>query len=292
MNTLFQEMGYYTEIQKKVNLGSRGKKEIDVYIRDDRASVNQIMLVECKNWASRVAQGTVHEMHFVMQNSGANTGFIISQMGFQAGAYEAAKDTNIHLLTWEDLQHTFRKQWLRHQTNLLDLVVAEMRGIDSAHLDQSETVKTIHNNMFFGTTKQRRELLDVLADIRIAQFAAMSQPKRYDEPPPITVSADEGYPGSVKSVHGDYELHLASVRDFYAWLIPWSRSLVAKYRSLSVQARQTFDALPQGDQRKAFERALNEIKEETPIRVFRDTLGELRYQELLDSLEKARASVP
>jgi hypothetical protein len=31
VNALFQEMGYYTEVQKKVNLGNRGKKAIDVY---------------------------------------------------------------------------------------------------------------------------------------------------------------------------------------------------------------------------------------------------------------------
>src|SRR5690242_11426625 len=81
--TLFQEMGYATEVQKSVHLGSKGSKAVDVYVRDDRASVNQIMLVECKNWSSKVPQGPVHEMHFVMQHSGANTGFIISKVGFQ-----------------------------------------------------------------------------------------------------------------------------------------------------------------------------------------------------------------
>jgi hypothetical protein len=78
---IFSEMGYYTETPRHVELAGRGKKEVDVYIKDERASVNQVMLVECKSWSSRVKQDAVHSMHTVMQGSGANTGFIIRRYG-------------------------------------------------------------------------------------------------------------------------------------------------------------------------------------------------------------------
>lgn len=62
-------MGYHAETERQIELTGRGKKKIDVYIRDDRASVNQIMLVECKCWASSVPQDVVHSMQAVMHNS-------------------------------------------------------------------------------------------------------------------------------------------------------------------------------------------------------------------------------
>jgi hypothetical protein len=108
---LFREMGYDATTPFTVDLAGRGKKEVDVYIHDPRASVNQIMLAECKFWETAVPQDAVHSFHTVMSGAGANTGFIISKVGFQSGAHEAAKNTNIHLLTWDDLQHKFGRQW-------------------------------------------------------------------------------------------------------------------------------------------------------------------------------------
>ena len=67
----FAEMGYQTKSPRLVDLAGRGRKEIDVYVEDERASVNQIMLAECKSWSSRVPQDTVHSMHMVMQGAGA-----------------------------------------------------------------------------------------------------------------------------------------------------------------------------------------------------------------------------
>jgi hypothetical protein len=56
---LFREMGYDAITPSTVNLAGRGEKEVDVYIHDRRASVNQIMLAECKFWESAVPQDTV-----------------------------------------------------------------------------------------------------------------------------------------------------------------------------------------------------------------------------------------
>ena len=46
-----------------------------------------------------------------MADVGANTGYIISRVGFQAGAYEAAANTNVKLLSWEEFQEVFVDQW-------------------------------------------------------------------------------------------------------------------------------------------------------------------------------------
>jgi hypothetical protein len=131
-------MGYLTTTQKIVELAGRGRKEVDVYIEDPRASVNQLMLVECRLWNAPVCQDAVHSMQTVMSGSGANTGFIVSKVGFQSGAYEAASSTNIHLLTWEELQHKFGRQWFMHRRDELKTIISELRLIDRTYMDQMD----------------------------------------------------------------------------------------------------------------------------------------------------------
>ena len=281
---IFSEMGYHTESPRHIELAGRGRKEVDVYIRDERASVNQIMLVECKFWSRRVNQEAVHSMHTVMLGSGANTGFIISKKGFQKGAQEAAKSTNIHLLTWEQLQHTFGRQWLAYQSDKLEKVIAELRGVDRAHLAQDAPIMTIHNNMFFESTGGWGELYDVLADIRTIIFAAMAQPKTYDEPGPIEVQANPDIPGAVVDSNGLHVVILPSVRDYFEWIMPIANELLAKYNALSKRAHEAFEALPDVEGDAVFQRSLNAVAEETPIRVFRENLGEATYASLLARL--------
>ena len=285
---LFSEMGYYTESPHHVELAGRGKKEVDVYIRDDRASVNQIMLVECKLWSHRVNQETVHAFHTVMLGSGANTGFIISRKGFQKGAHEAAKSTNIHLLTWEELQHKFGRQWLAHQSEKLENIIVELRGIDGAHLAQDTPIMTIHNNMFFNATEQWGDLFDVLADIRIIIFAAMAQPKTYGAPGPIEVLANPDIPGAVAKSDGLYIVLLRTVRDYFEWIMPVAVGLLAKYKAVSKRGHEAFEALPEAQFNKAFERALDAMTEEMPIRAFRKYLGEASYASLLAEMRRRK----
>lgn len=283
---MFKEMGYYSKSPRVVELGGRGKKEVDVYIKDERASVNQIMLVECKFWSSNVSQDAVHSMHTVMQGSGANTGFIISKKGFQEGAPEAASSTNIHLLTWEQLQHTFGRQWYTYKSEMLEKVIAELRRVDHAHLAQFEPIMTMHNNMFFDSTGQCGDLSDVLVDIRMIILAAMAQPKTYDKPGPIQVQANADFPRSVVDSHGLHVVVLSSVRDYFDWIMPIAKELLAKYEALSKRAHEAFEALSDSEGDAAFERSLYAMAEETPIRVFRKYLDEKTYTSLLAQLRR------
>jgi hypothetical protein len=49
----------------------------------------------------------------VVADSGAHHGLFISASGFQAGAYEAVRHTNIRLLSWEEFQEMFVEEWCR-----------------------------------------------------------------------------------------------------------------------------------------------------------------------------------
>jgi len=107
---MFEECGFETEIAKIVNL-VRGKKEIDVYARDTSSEYKPIILVECKYWKKAVNQEIIHSFRTVMDDFGANLGFIVSRNGFQSGSYDAAKKTNIHLVSLKDLENEYYLKW-------------------------------------------------------------------------------------------------------------------------------------------------------------------------------------
>ena len=67
-----------------------------------------VYLCECKHWRRAVPQEVVHAFRTVMADVGAHRGFIISIAGFQEGAFEAVANTNIDLVTFEELQEILR----------------------------------------------------------------------------------------------------------------------------------------------------------------------------------------
>ena len=89
----------------------RSDIEIDVFACEKIGNRENIFVIECKNWNKRIPQTVVYSVRTVVQDVGGNTGYIISKKGFQSGAYEAAKLTNVKLLTWHEFQNLFEEQW-------------------------------------------------------------------------------------------------------------------------------------------------------------------------------------
>jgi restriction system protein len=104
------ECGIDTAVEKVVELAC-GKAEIDVWAHDASSTPPQTYIIECKRWTDPVPQTIVHAFRTVVGDSGANWGAIISSNGFQSGAYEAARYSNVRLLTWEEFQGLFVKSW-------------------------------------------------------------------------------------------------------------------------------------------------------------------------------------
>ncbi len=107
---ILNECGYHAESPKKIDV-VRGQVEVDVYAIDEKSQPQFIYICECKNWDKRIPQEVVHSFRTVVNDSGAHIGMIISSKGFQSGAYEAAKSTNIKLLSWEEFQNEFCDRW-------------------------------------------------------------------------------------------------------------------------------------------------------------------------------------
>lgn len=66
---------------------------------------------ECKYWKSRIPQNVVHGFRTVVQEIGANIGYIVSMEGFQSGAVAAGDLTNLKLVTWQEFQDLFEESW-------------------------------------------------------------------------------------------------------------------------------------------------------------------------------------
>jgi hypothetical protein len=96
---LFDEIGCEVVVGKPID-NVRGAKEIDVFVRDVAITPPAVYLCECKLWKRAVPQEIVHAFRTVMADVGAHRGFIISGAGFQKGAFEAATNTNIDLVTF------------------------------------------------------------------------------------------------------------------------------------------------------------------------------------------------
>src|SRR5260221_9845968 len=69
-------------------------------------------ICECKDWRTNIPRGVVHGFRTVMEETGAHRGYIISRVGFQAGAIEAAKATNIDLVTFAEFQNIYFNKWI------------------------------------------------------------------------------------------------------------------------------------------------------------------------------------
>jgi hypothetical protein len=97
----------------------RGNVKIDVLAEDKNAIPTSTYIIECKYWNSDIPQTIIHSFRTIVNDYGANHGLIIARNRFQSGAYEAVKNTNICLLSWDDFLNLFEERWLGESINNL-----------------------------------------------------------------------------------------------------------------------------------------------------------------------------
>lgn len=100
---LFQKMGFSAEVEEDV-AGARARHQIDVVVRPALAGLPLLWIVECKHWKTPVPKAHVLTLLQIAQDVGADRAFLLSEVGFQAGAVAAAVNTNVSLSTIEELE--------------------------------------------------------------------------------------------------------------------------------------------------------------------------------------------
>lgn len=155
----FFSLGFSSETNKRIQ-GVRTNHNIDVYVQTKFMGQDLKWIIEAKKWQSKINQLQVLALRTIVDDIGADKGFIISEYGFQKGAMEASRNTNIHLLTFNELKvqtHEFiEKDIFKHFLDRLELIdrrykshnkfVREKYDLKLDHGDR-------HYSVFFVVTK-------------------------------------------------------------------------------------------------------------------------------------------
>jgi len=149
--SLFTMAGCSAETEKSVS-GTRTTHDVDVYVQFKALGLDNIWICECKNWKHRVDKSVVLAFRQIVQDVGANKGLIISANGFQSGAIEAVRNTNIELLSLTELQSCIKQNVHSDKASsgkaqlaqVIGNIVAEtdpkviVRYLDSSHSERAE----------------------------------------------------------------------------------------------------------------------------------------------------------
>ncbi|PYJ76120.1 MAG: hypothetical protein DME69_13660 [Verrucomicrobia bacterium] len=100
---LFRSLGFKAEVNHVVE-GVRSKHVIDVYVTFDRWGLRHTWIVECKRHARPITKADVETLKSIASEIGASLAFLLSESGFQSGAFDAARKTNVVLSSLEELR--------------------------------------------------------------------------------------------------------------------------------------------------------------------------------------------
>ncbi|MDI5891098.1 restriction endonuclease [Halomonas rhizosphaerae] len=84
--------------------GVRTNHDVDILVRTKFLGQDITWVVEAKFWNSKVNKSHVLALRAIVDDIGADRGFIVSKKGFQSGATEAAQSSNVNLKTFEELK--------------------------------------------------------------------------------------------------------------------------------------------------------------------------------------------
>jgi len=156
---LFCSTGYVCQ-HNVVLQGVRGSHQIDIVVDVDDMPTTHRWVVECKYWSNPVTKNEVLSLKSVMEDIGASHGFLLSEMGFQSGAYKMAQLQNISLISQVELQsHLTQKQLNPHHKQTNNYVISVEEIEDFGNFDSEAIIKF--------KSDDRSSVLDSLLEIHI-----------------------------------------------------------------------------------------------------------------------------
>lgn len=98
----FGKLGLTARVAHELD-GVRGVHKVDLYVVGLFHGIPFRWIVECKAWNSNIPKEEVMALAAIVQDVGADRGFLLSEIGFQSGAVREAHQSNITLSSLEDL---------------------------------------------------------------------------------------------------------------------------------------------------------------------------------------------
>lgn len=111
--TFFRSLGLQAEVETTVK-GTRGEHDVDVLVKGNLHGVNFVWIVECKAWRSNIPKEKVMALAAIVDDVGADRGFLLSEVGFQSGAIQQARKRSITLTSIQDLREVATESAIGH----------------------------------------------------------------------------------------------------------------------------------------------------------------------------------
>jgi predicted HicB family RNase H-like nuclease len=107
--SFFRNLGANVETNKRVS-GIRGIHDIDVYIELNVLGQKTIWIAECKLWKTAIPKDKILTLYQIVQDIGADKGLLFSESGFQSGAINSTKQTNILLISIDEMKEMVKDE--------------------------------------------------------------------------------------------------------------------------------------------------------------------------------------
>lgn len=111
--TFFRSLGLRADVETTVH-GTRGEHDVDVLVRGNLYGVKFVWIIECKAWRSNIPKEKVMALAAIVEDVGADRGFLLSEVGFQSGAIQQARKRNITLTSIQDLRDVATENAIGH----------------------------------------------------------------------------------------------------------------------------------------------------------------------------------
>lgn len=149
MAAFFRERGCTASVEARVR-GARAEHSVDVFVTFRQHGIECRWIVECKLWKNRVEKENVLTLKAIVEDVGADRGIIFCEWGFQSGGLDAARHTNILLVTsLEEFKRTVR---LNEVSTALTYRDSDKHGGPAIHLlpngDQPQHLLTYRGRVF------------------------------------------------------------------------------------------------------------------------------------------------
>jgi Restriction endonuclease len=185
---ILRECGMAVQRQVRLPL-PRGAVDVDVLAEETTEGITHRIICECKNWRTNVPREVVHAFRTVMQETGANRGYIVSRTGFQQGAIDAAVATNIELVTFEEFQERYFTKWITRRSRDIEdrignfNVYYEPLGPPGYHLLANHAERAAYDRVWARYA---------FAGVMLAPFSPYLRMANQDRPyPPLPFDASE-----------------------------------------------------------------------------------------------------
>jgi hypothetical protein len=120
----FRSIGLDASTDLRVQ-GVRTHHDVDVVVTSHHAGFDITWFVECKHWSKPVSKLHVLGLREIVADCGVDRGIILCESGFQSGAAEAAKLTNVRVTSLKELSkeasHEIFAMRLREQYDRIEV---------------------------------------------------------------------------------------------------------------------------------------------------------------------------